>query len=65
MTNEITEKKYYVIDDSNNGFWQDELTDREREVMKYNPKTDVWHTRRNYEDYFFNNCRTNPRKLIN
>ncbi len=54
-------KKYYIIDDNNNGFWKDELTEREREVLIYNPKTDVYHTRRNYEDYYFNNCTTNPK----
>lgn len=54
-------KKCYIIDDNNNGFWQDELTEREREVLIYNPKTDVYHTRRNYDDYYFNNCKINPR----
>ena len=55
-------KKYYVVDDNNNCFWYDELTDQEKEIMVYNPKTDVWHTRKNYEEYRFENCRENPRK---
>jgi hypothetical protein len=54
-------KKYYIIDDNNNGFWQDELTEREREVLIYNPKTDVYHTKRNVGDYHFSNCTKNPR----
>jgi hypothetical protein len=65
MENKTHQKKYYFIDDNNNGFWNNEITDREREVMIYNPKTDVWHTKRNYEDYFFGNCTTNPRNKTN
>ena len=56
------QNKIYVIDDNNNSFWQDVLTEREKEILIYNPKTDVYHTRRNYDDYKFGNCRENPRK---
>lgn len=48
----------YVIDDNNNGFWKNEI-DTSRYI--YNPLTDVYHTKRNYSDYHFLNCRTNPR----
>lgn len=53
--------KYYVVDDNNNGFWKDELSEAQLNSMIYNPKTDVYHTKRNYERYRFMNCRTNPR----
>jgi len=54
-------KQYCVIDDNNNIFWYDELPESHKAVMVYNPKTDVWHTKRNYNDYKFNNCDKNPR----
>lgn len=58
------QKNIAVIDDNNNIFWQDVLTEREKETMVYNPKTDVYHTRRNYEDYKFQNCQNNPRNKV-
>jgi len=54
-------KKYYIIDDNNNGYWEDELTEERKANLIYNPKTDVYHTKRNYEDYFFQNRMKNPR----
>lgn len=61
MINMEKTAKYYIVDDNNNGFWQESLSPDEVRSLIYNPATDVYHTKRNYNDYKFMNCTSNPR----